>query len=329
MNLISEPTEEESLYQNKLIVFKSNEVLFALPLKTVIEIQDDFELLELPWKENGVIGAVEYRGILVPVFNICMALNLHTSKSKTSKSCIVIEFNTWKIAFEIDEFYKIIENHLKNEEEFLENTSNSNQFISGITILDKQSLIILNINEIINYLKNKIKKQINFRSLQPTQEKIDLERNIETIKSLCFSIENIQFIVPIQDVLEVLENQSVTPLFKVNPSLRGIINLRGRVVACFDISSFLGLKPRNLNESTQFVLLGYEDYEIAICVDSINKMKTFSNSDLQTNTDSLPTSIKEYTTGILQIQKQTLLMISTKNIILSKELQPYWNLENL
>jgi len=322
------PTEANDI--NKLMIFKSNGVLFSLPLKTVLEIQGDLKLLELPFLESGIVGAVEYRGMLLPVLDICTALNLKTKQSQIPKSYILVEFHSWSMAFQIDEFYKIIDDIVIEEKNNSENYSIANQFISGITILDKNSLIILNIKEIINYFTSKLKQQISLSSKEITQKNILLKgKNTETIKSLCFNIENVQFMVPIQYVQEVLENQTVTPLFRVNPCLRGLINLRGRVVACLDISSFLGLSPRNLNEYTQFILLGYEDFEIALCVDCITKMKVFPNSQLQSNIDSLPNSIKEYTSGILQVQRETLLMISAKDLIFSKELLPYWNLRNL
>lgn len=318
----------EAGHKKKLLVFQGGEVLFSLPLDSVLEIREDLQLLDLPWKQNGIIGAVEYRGTLLPALDACTMVGLDSKTKSIRKSYILVEFNSWKIAFWIDKFYRIIEDHSEDEVS-TEEEPNENLFVSGITILDKKSLILLNIAEIINFFKHKVKKQIAATPVAKTNEEQSIIQNKESIKSICFHIDSVQFIIPIQDVLEVLENQSVTPLFKVNPSLRGLINLRGRVVPCIDISSYLGLSPRNLNEYTQFVLLGYEGFEVALCVDSVNKMKVFPNSEIQSNIDSLPASIREYTTGILQVQKQTLLLLSAKNLILSKELQPYWNFDQL
>lgn len=310
-------TDFQQENNKKLFVFHSGEVLFGIPLSSVFEIQDDLELLNLPWKNNGILGAIQYRGLLIPVVHPSLMVNLNSSpKDNHVKSYLLCEHNHIKIAFQIDKFYKIIndESEDESEDEEVDHSDQENRFISGISILDKYSLILLNIKEITEYFKNKVKKQViskqKSKSKSKTSEKISEE---DSTKSICFTIDKIQFVVPIQEVLEVLENQSVTPLFRVTESLRGLINLRGRVVPCVDISSYLNLPPRNLNEYTQFILFGFDSMEVALCVDSVNKMKVFPNSKLQTNTDSLPPSIRDYTRGIVKSQKQTLLMLSSKN----------------
>lgn len=316
----------------KLFIFSAGKVLFSLPLGSVFEIREDLELVDLPWKQNGIIGAIDYRGALLPVIDPVVMVNLNSApESGKYNTFILCEYNGWKIAFKIDKFYKIISE--EEDEEESEENEESQKFIKGITILDKRSLILLDISEITNFFKNKVKKQVVKGSKKKskadeTSNSISVIKN-ESIKSICFNIDKIQFVVPISEVLEVLENQSVTPLFKVNGTLRGLINLRGRVVPCLDISTYLNLPPRNLNEYTQFILLGYEHFEVALCVDTVNKMKDFPNSEIQSNIDSLPAAIREYTTGILKAQKQTLLMLSSRNLILSKELQPYWNPDSL
>jgi purine-binding chemotaxis protein CheW len=312
----------------KLFVFLAGKVLFSLPLKVVFEIREDLELVELPWKQNGIIGAIEYRGALIPVIDPVVMVNL-SEKSIESRNTgfILCEHENWKIAFKIEKFHKIITDESEEEEN---EEKEDQKFISGITILDKKSLIMLDIQEITKFFKNKVKKQVVTGLSKKKKEETSLtSTKNESIKSICFNIDKVQFVVPISEVLEVLENQSVTPLFKVSSALRGLINLRGRVVPCIDISGYLNLNPRNLNEYTQFILIGYENLEVALCVDTVNKMKDFPNSEIQANIDSLPASIREYTTGILKAQKQTLLMLSSKNLILSKELQQYWSSDSI
>lgn len=321
-------SQEGENNSKKLFVFLAGKVLFSLPLKVVFEIREDLELVELPWKQNGIIGAIEYRGALIPVIDPVVMVNL-SEKSIESRHTgfILCEYENWKIAFKIEKFHKIITDESEEEEN---EEKEDQKFISGITILDKKSLIMLDIQEITKFFKNKVKKQVVTGLSKKKKEETSLtSTKNESIKSICFNIDKVQFVVPISEVLEVLENQSVTPLFKVSSALRGLINLRGRVVPCIDISGYLNLNPRNLNEYTQFILIGYENLEVALCVDTVNKMKDFPNSEIQANIDSLPASIREYTTGILKAQKQTLLMLSSKNLILSKELQQYWSSDSI
>jgi len=54
-------SSENEANTKKLFVFLAGKVLFSLPLKVVFEIREDLELVELPWKQSGIIGAIDYR----------------------------------------------------------------------------------------------------------------------------------------------------------------------------------------------------------------------------------------------------------------------------
>mgnify|MGYP001472967026 CR=1 FL=1 len=53
-------------------------------------------------------------------------------------------------------------------------------------------------------------------------------------------IKNSTLAIEITKVLEVIEGFEVTPLYKVSDYIRGLINLRGQVLACIDLAQYLG-----------------------------------------------------------------------------------------
>jgi purine-binding chemotaxis protein CheW len=164
--------------------------------------------------------------------------------------------------------------------------------------------------------------QIALKSDEDTLTKKNFQEKA-TEKFIFFTIQKLNFGVPISEVLEVLEGLDVTPLFKVEPILRGLINLRGKIIPCLDVSLFLDLPQRVLNENAKFVILQQDGFEVALCVDSVSKMKEVDKSSIQTSDEVLSGTISEYTSGVLQYQKQTLLMISAKNLIHAKVLKKY------
>src|SRR5262249_60634275 len=92
------------------------------------------------------------------------------------------------------------------------------------------------------------------------EARVERERRI----FLCARVERVLFGIPVEHVIEVIEGYDVTPLFKVPPLVRGLINLRGQVLACLDISGELGLPPRPLDERNQFVVLTHEPPAFAL-----------------------------------------------------------------
>ncbi|MBK8398358.1 MAG: chemotaxis protein CheW [Leptospiraceae bacterium] len=321
-DLIKNNSELSNITENKQFVFLFGPAYFSIQLNNVIEVYDSPDVKDLPWEEIGLRGMIHYRGIPIPVIDPVLIANIKSDKkNRPIKSVVIFEKDNCKIALTVDKFYNILPEVEKDSEEFEEDSLES--FIVGFSMLADKPLVLLNEEKIARHYRKIFTKQVSLTPnqkleiLTPTKDKI-LE------KFIFFTIGEVNFGVPIKEVMEVLENLDVTPLFKVVPILRGLINLRGKVVPCMDISTYLGLPARSLNENTKFVMLQSGRSEIALCVDSVSKMKEVDNALIQTNEGVLNGPISEYATGILQLQKQTLLMISAKNLVESSDLKEYF-----
>ena len=61
---------------------------------------------------------------------------------------------------------------------------------------------------------------------------------------LLFKIENTSYGLPLALALEILTIQAITRLPCVAPYIKGIVNLRGKVIPVLDIRAKLGLPER-------------------------------------------------------------------------------------
>ncbi len=323
--LVKNTGELAPVVENKQFVFLYGAAYFSIQLANVIEVYDSPEVKDLPWEEIGLRGMIQYRGIPIPVIDPVLIANIKSDKKERPiKSVVIFEKDNCKIALTVDKFYNILPELEKDTDEFEEDSLES--FIVGFSMLADKPLVILNEEKIARHYRKIFTKQVSLKSNQK-QEVVTTVKEQVLEKFIFFTIGEVNFGVPIKEVMEVLENLDVTPLFKVVPVLRGLINLRGKVVPCMDISIYLGLSARGLNENTKFVMLQSGGSEIALCVDSVSKMKEVDNALIQTNEGVLNGPISEYATGILQLQKQTLLMISAKNLVESSDLKEYFTSE--
>lgn len=302
----------------KQFIFSFKSVYFSVSLSSVTEVIESPEIIQVPIQEKGLLGILKYKDTPVPVIDPAETGKIRTSGDiPVPKSIVLTESDESRIGFVMDRFIRIIADSEPEE------VSEPEEFVSGFSILEKIPLVILNEKAIAEHYKKIFRKQISVQKKNTEISTVNVQNRSETEKFIFFSIGEVQFGVPIREVLEVLENVDVTPLFKTVPALRGVINVRGRVIACLDISSYIGMQMRSLNENTKFVILQNQGQEIALCVDSVSKMKEIGKSMIQTNEGLLTGQISEYASGILQMQKQTLLMISAENLIRSKDIRNY------
>jgi purine-binding chemotaxis protein CheW len=142
---------------------------------------------------------------------------------------------------------------------------------------------------------------------------------------LCARIEQVLFGFPIEHVIEIIEGYDVTPLFKVPPMIRGLINLRGQVLACLDISVELGLPLRALGERNQFVVLKNDSAEMALCVDKvtgIRRLATFQKAET-----ILTGEMNRFASGMHEGKDGTLMILAVPALFDAPSLQPYRGVE--
>ena len=69
----------------------------------------------------------------------------------------------------------------------------------------------------------------------PAQEQV-----VPTVSVVCFSLQGRQFAVPFSDIVELLEVPVCTRLPRVQSWVRGVANVRGRLLPIIDLAAFVG-----------------------------------------------------------------------------------------
>jgi len=145
----------------------------------------------------------------------------------------------------------------------------------------------------------------------------------DEVEMICFGIGHYRLGIPITDLVEVIEGYSVEPLFGVDPFLRGLINLRGQIIACVDISEALGLSARKMEEKNQYVLLQDRDRDLALCIDSISKKQRFPRDRIQNVDHLFGGELGDYLLGIIEDGEGRIFVVSGAKIFASRHLTAY------
>ena len=146
---------------------------------------------------------------------------------------------------------------------------------------------------------------------------------------LSFSIENINLAIPIEQVREVIEEYGVTPIFNVPALLRGLINLRGNVIACLDIATEIGLNQKPLTMTTKYLIISYQDSTIALCADVVHGIKDLYIQNIQKPDSVLDERQQTFVQGIYETDDKTLLLVSVPDIFETEYLIEYTDMVSL
>jgi purine-binding chemotaxis protein CheW len=109
---------------------------------------------------------------------------------------------------------------------------------------------------------------------------------------LSFALRGESFALPILDVTEIMEFHSLTTVPMMPSFIRGVINLRGRVVPVVDISARFGREPTEVGRRTSIIIVntggrtgddegGGVGGSIGILVDGVNKVMHLNIGDIE------------------------------------------------
>ena len=298
-------TSTNSTLALDVFVYECEQIRFGIPVQFVTEITNDFgNISPLSNFIRSCTGTIQYRGRLLPIFD-SEALYLRTKnegvqevfsdQNKIPDSLITINYENVMFALTMQNHIGIIEvevpDKIKDENELI-NLEKSDLLLE-IVGYDNQNLYIFSPQKIANLVYEELKSQIvigsdrNDSTLQDSEAGVAIDFMLARIKDSTVAIE-------ITKVLEVIEGFEVTPLYKVSDYIRGLINLRGQVLACIDLARYLGYDYTVIDERNKFIVLKVEEVEFALCIDDSLGIDSIDPSNFQSSDKVFKSEIYQF-----------------------------------
>jgi purine-binding chemotaxis protein CheW len=111
-----------------------------------------------------------------------------------------------------------------------------------------------------------------------------------------FGIVGERYALPIQDIYEIIKMQDITQIPNVMPYVRGVINLRGKIVSIISLRYLFRLVETAADKATRIVVVHHKEETVGIIVDRVNKVTTFK--DVQIPPDRVAGIDGSFFTGI-------------------------------
>jgi len=121
-----------------------------------------------------------------------------------------------------------------------------------------------------------------------TDAMIETDRRAD-LELLSFRIGDQEYSVDIMSVREIRGWTNATPLPHSEPSIRGVINLRGTVLPIVDLALRLGLESIGLNERSVIIVVQIGGRSLGLLVDAVSDILSIRRSELQAPPDTQST----------------------------------------
>lgn len=116
--------------------------------------------------------------------------------------------------------------------------------------------------------------------------------------------------IRVESIQEVLRDSTITPVPMAHHAIRGLINLRGQIVAAIDLRRRLGLPDPEDDAQTTTMVLGTDEEPLALVVDAVGDVVDVASDTFEEPPDTLKGEARQMIEGAHKLERQLLLALN-------------------
>jgi len=136
-------------------------------------------------------------------------------------------------------------------------------------------------------------------------------------KFLQFLLGGEHYAIQILMVQEIRGYDAVTKIVNTPESLKGVINLRGRIVPILDLRIEFGIHQITYDDQTVVIVLNFHDSDAGIVVDSVSDVVEINGSQIKPLPNLATFINSSYLKGVASIDQQMILLVDIEKLIAS------------
>ena len=148
----------------------------------------------------------------------------------------------------------------------------------------------------------------------------ELEENTQDGKFLTFTLGKEEYGIEIRNVTEIIGIQNITDLPDMPNYIKGIINLRGKVIPVMDVRLRFGMEERAYDERTCIVVVNIRNSSVGLIVDSVSEVVDIAAENIEPPPLVRPGQSSRYVEGLGHVENAVKILLDIRNLLYEGEL---------
>jgi len=144
-------------------------------------------------------------------------------------------------------------------------------------------------------------------------------------KHLTFELDKESYAIPILKVKEIIRMIEITEVPKLPNFMKGVINLRGKIIPILDLRLKFGLEEKDYDERTSIIVLELATENGArtsgLVVDTVNEVLDISDTDIEPPPQYGTDVDQTFLTGMGKVTDKVIMMLDVDKILSVGEIQ--------
>jgi len=143
-------------------------------------------------------------------------------------------------------------------------------------------------------------------------------------KYLTFLLNEEEYGIPIHDVKEIIGIMDITGIPKTPKSLKGVMNLRGKIIPVIDLRIKFGLEERKYTQKTCIIVveISVQDTKklMGVIVDTVSEVIGIHGEDIEQTLDKDNCFDEEFIMGLAKVKGKVIILLDVEKILKTQEL---------
>lgn len=157
-------------------------------------------------------------------------------------------------------------------------------------------------------------------------EIMEMEEDTQKGKFLIFSLGKEDYGIEIRYVTEIIGIQSITDVPELPVYIKGIINLRGKIIPVMDVRLRFGKPEREYDERTCVIVIDIKDISIGLIVDRVSEVLNIAETEIVPPPQVDKDYQRKYIKGIGKVDKDVKLLLDCEKMLNDGEMDDLSNI---
>ena len=148
----------------------------------------------------------------------------------------------------------------------------------------------------------------------------EVEEDTQQGKFLTFHLAEVDYGIAIRNVTEIIGIQKITEVPDMPDSIRGVINLRGKVIPVMDVRIRFSLSTREYDERTCIIVVNIDENAVGLVVDQVHEVVDIPAEQIEPAPSTKQGSGSSFIQGMGKIGEEVKILLDVDKLLCEEKL---------
>ena len=143
----------------------------------------------------------------------------------------------------------------------------------------------------------------------------------KNLQFVVFHVGKELFGIGIELVREIVRVPEITEVPDAPRFLKGVINLRGRILPVIDLRRRFGLPQAEMTKSTRVLITENAGTTVGLLVDGVSEIRRTATEAIEAPPDMVAAVGIEYITGVVKMQERLIILLNLDKVLNIEDMQ--------